>query len=739
MAMKRFNLEMEEAAETFSRNSIAFLDGVQFAENAKRTCTVAVPSVSDGEILSATGDGGESILAQAIAGNYIYGFGLTTYKLYRSSDGITWSRSGLWDTAINGPLHATSQGTLLWVDNDRKRLYRSTNGGASFSQVNTWTQSSTGIVLKWGFCEHDGVLMMCEYGPSSVLGGRYLQKSTDDGATWSIAYDLNTRTQKPYHFHTVAYHRATGKWIAAFGDTIGLRNIIVSSDNGSSWTDLYIQGNLHTQPVCFYDDGDKETILFGDDGAFTVGRLNLSTGYIETIHNDTLRDANAYYAFALTKIGGIYYAGSADTSLSGSERTVLWVSSDLVNWSVYHRFDSSAVSDFHHILGSFAGKIWAIVHASGPRTFTISPAKVSTASGILLEPAATNLRNTVDLSSFETSSTLNAASLNITVSHTTEESMHGNYSAKVTGIDGDSGTKNVCIRNLTLGNASEDKDYIFTIYLKSSGNLFCFAALRNNSGELLTPHLPSYVSIDRNWKRLTVGPIRIAAGTPQIYYFYISFIQGTKAATLYADCFQITELPCTQWQVGGIAKSADILEETITLPKTWTNSFAIQTTEQSRYYAKDLLIKRWEYDSSNYLDLLWNAGDSVFELQRTIAGSAQTPVQSTLQNWYPKAVIKFVLRLSSSETSLSIQNGRAVETITDDGIEALVDNEITAVYGDYPMVCITGWARNEYIPFWISDDEVESIMNLSTPTYARISAVKQSLLGGRGLRGRYNY
>jgi len=736
--MNRYTVNQEVVKE-YTRNSTAFLDGLEYSQNMPRRRTAAILSVVSFSTLEGKGEGGEDILAQAIAGNVIYGIGKTSNKLYKSTDGITWSRSGLYDTGIGGVLFATSTGTLLWFSIGRN-LYRSTDGGQTFSQVSGWSQSSLSSIVQWGFAEANGILMVCEYGPSSALGGRYLFKSTDDGATWSIAYDLNSRTAKPYHFHTVAYHRATGKWIAAFGDTISLRNIIISSDNGQTWTDLYEQGTLQTQALRFVDDGDADSILFGDDGAYTIGRLYLDSGYIERIFNNTEKGTNATYAFAFSKINGIYYAGSTDTSGSGTEKSVIWVSSDLKNWSVYYRSNGNHIG-YHHIVGIFADNIYFQSYQTmfpahtktDYTTLCLNEASVRNTLGLLLEPATVNLRNTVDLSSFETSASLNAASTNITISRTTEEALHGSSSIKISGIDNDSQTKAVYVPSLVLGSAAEEKNYLFTFYAKSTDNLFIFASLRNSAGGTLTPHLPAHTSLDKDWQKLTVGPITIPQGTPSTYRFYISFTQGNKAATLYIDNFQVQELPLTEWQVGGTPKAADTLTESITLPPVWTDIFFLQTTGHSYQYGKDLLLKKWSYDSSNYIELLWNNANQTFNLRRTLGGVQQTSVSTTVQFWYPNAVIKFILQVLPDSISVRFQNGREVETISDAGMDVYEEKSITITYGDFPELILDGF--NHTVPLFVSEEDIELLLDGKMPSYLRTYTASNSLLGSGRLLG----
>lgn len=728
--------KQQNPAAVFSRSSIAFLDGVQYAANICRKKTVAFVSATDGAIPSAEGDGGEVVVPQGMIGAVMYGLGAATYKLYKTTDGVSWSRSGLSDLDVNGSVYFTNSGTILRVSSDSKKMFRSIDGGVNFVEVTSpnWVPSaSSSWNTPWMFADHHGVLMLGEYGAASSLAGRYLHKSNDEGATWSVAYDLNSQTAKPYHWHTVAYHEGSGKWVAAFGDTRAYRGIVTSHD-GTTWTKLYTEGTGPDQPVCFYDYGDPVWILFGDDGAACIGKLNVYTGQIQTVFTETNRQDNQFYCWTIFAHAGVYYAGSMDTSGSGAAQAVLWVSTDRVNWSVYHRFDTAELVGFYRYAGYIGGKLHFDVASAATRNhFMISPASVRNVGGVLIEPANTNLKTTTSSSSNESTSDWTSGSTNWTGSRVTSEHLHGVAAAKFVGISGDANTKNVYASNVTLGDAGADKKYVITLYAKAESGQHHPGQvnLRTSGGSSLTPNIVTQFVLDDQWQKIVCAPVTIPKAAPAAYRVYVSIIQGSTAATVYIDCLQIQEAPLTEWQVGGTAKTADVLTETVAAPFEWTDLFAVQTRGLHTHYTTGTAkhyIKTWKVGSDE-IQLYFDSADAKFYIQR----NAESAVGSAENFWAPNAVLKFALRADASGLTLDIQNGRAKEQITDSALAAVLNASLTMIYGDvssanqFPGVYfddavysdedVSTQRRQElgfgFIPFKLSDAEVSAAFNLT--------------------------
>jgi hypothetical protein len=123
-----------------------------------------------------------------------------------------------------------------------------------------------------------------------------------------------------------------------------------------------------------------------------------------------------------------------------------------------------------------------------------------------------------------------------------------------------------------------------------------------------------------------------------------------------------------------------------------------------------------------------------FTLTRTVGGEAQAAVaQAAATYWHGNAVIKFALIFSPGVCELTIQNGRAVERLTDTaGIAALTEAEIVATYGTFPMVVLTGWNRAQVLPILATDAEIAAAFNLTTPDYVHTGSGKSTPFGTGG-------
>jgi hypothetical protein len=615
------------------------------------------------------------------------------------------------------------------LSTDNKTLFRSTDGGVTFAEVESpnWTATATANwSTGWSMAEHDGTIMIVEYGAASALQGRLLQISTDDGATWTAAFDLETLTPDPYHFHTVGYHAGQDRWIAAYGDGLGQRGVIYSDDDGTTWAELSTPGDYGEQPVSFYDYGDSTKFLAGFDGGATVGTFDVTTGDCEVLFADTDHRANKMYCWSVTKVDDVYYAGSFDSS--SSAHAVLWVSSDLTNWSVYHRFAEGATNGFYRYVGYLNGKLHYDV--SGRRHFSISPAAVKNVTGTRVEPAITNLASAVQSSS-ETGLAWASGSLNWTASNDTTTGYHGSRSDKFVGTDADAATKQSYLA-LTLGDAAADKYYVASVYAKASKNVTAMLSLRTAAGAYISEAQNTYYTLSTDWQRLVTGVYTISAGAPATYRVYVSAFQGVEAATIWLDGLQVQELPLTSWQVGGTAKAADSYTETFTATGAWTDIFAIQTTGLSHLYGVDAAIKTWAYGADDSISLGWNESESKFTITRTVDGTPQAAVSSAATFWHPNAVIKFALRVSGGGIQLSIQNGGAVETLTDSAVPNLVSNEITATYNAFPGVVVTGWNYAQISPLWVNDTDIATIFDLGTASGWTVGGGKRTFTSGTG-------
>jgi hypothetical protein len=166
------------------------------------------------------------------------------------------------------------------------------------------------------------------------------------------------------------------------------------------------------------------------------------------------------------------------------------------------------------------------------------------------------------------------------------------------------------------------------------------------------------------------------------------------------------------WQMGDVPKASDRLTETAQVSEEWTDIFAVQTLWFNSLYVNST-IKTWTKDQNNYLTLGWDASIRKFYLIRTIRGVPQIKILASKELYFKgNTVVKFAVSVEKSGTKVSYQAANAIETIKDDAIVRLLSTEITATYGDFPMIVVTDFNYAQLIPFAISVDHVKAAFNL---------------------------
>jgi hypothetical protein len=213
-------------------------------------------------------------------GNLLVG---KSYKIYKSMDnGKTFSL--IYTIPSQPDPFADYAGRVLCVFIDSRnyifvsagstnRLYRSTNGGESFSEVllltgRTGNNGQINTIAE----DQDGYLYAAEFGvgqPSRVF------KSTDAGANW-----VSIRNFDAYHLHAVAFNPYNNWLYVITGERLGTERdrVYRSKDGGSNWqilvdtqaTDVpYVAINFIDDLVYLGEDnwqGSNDIHRFQDDG-----------------------------------------------------------------------------------------------------------------------------------------------------------------------------------------------------------------------------------------------------------------------------------------------------------------------------------------------------------------------------------------------------------------------------------------------------------------------------------------
>ena len=800
----------------FQRSSEAYLDGIKFANNQRRSKVVAVVSTTDGAIPAAAGEGSEHIKVMTMNSTYIFGLGLTSNLVYRSTDGVTWTKTAN-TQIISRCLYAIGETILLGFATSigadptyGTKAWYSLDNGKSFTEATfDVARTTTSIADRWCIRHYGNTIILGEYGSPVALGGRYIYRSVDGGKTYTKTFDLNDENPDGYHFHTVAYHAAQGRWLAFYGDSMLVRGVLVSTNDGVSWKNLHTTGNFMDQPVCALDFGDPTRMMVACDGPTVLGYLNVVTGLLSPMGVLSDPRANRPYCYALGFYNGVYYAGGFDNSGSNTAPAI-WVSTDRINWSVYHKFlIADTVIGCHQFIGFFGGKLHFLLQftPSVPtfRSFVISPAKIRNVIGTLIEPAVTNLA-TAAQSDNEGAVPWGVSSLRTTVvkSDSGVGNFVGNFGVQIAGTtDADPLSITASGPSINLGDASLAKKYIiqfrakadvpagltvslyrysstgqtltsaavadkgggkigitlaahgypvgssivltgssydgtYTVDAATTTNEFVIAAVysaattngtvKYAAGNMNTVNTSLYV-VGPEWQWIRSRPFDLVAKDVAVFKPYATVTQGSLHCLVYIDCLQIKEPPITEWMIGGTATSADLLTETVTTLAAFTDVFAMQTMGQMDHYAAaaNLYIKTWKVGADK-IQLYYNVTDFKFYIQR----NALAAVGSSAQVWHPNQVIKFALRADAAGLTLNIQNGLAVETITDSALAAILNASMTMIYGDvssanqFPGVYVVG--DDQLIlremgfgitPSKLTDAEIVSIFAVNPPTVIR--------------------
>lgn len=738
-----YPIEPLNVVKSFERSSAAFWNGESYDSNQKRLQELAIVSASNGVLISDS-IGGNPVLAYIVMDDVLYGvvgtFGRACKKV---SGGSNWEYTNA--TQNFSFLSKTSKGTIIGVNNEAKKLYRSIDKGDTFIETTPTGENALSATVffdsKWSLAEgENGTLLLAEYGPSQLYGGRYIFRSVDDGQTWVRCYDgaliAPSDGNRLYHWHTVGYHSVTKRWIACCGDNIERRAIVYSDDDGLTWGVLAGPTTLHSQPIKLLDYGDSTKLLYGDDGVYTLGLLDVMTGEIQSLYIGVDRHASAFYVFDLAKVGSVYYAPTSTTNSLYKTTTIL-VSDDIVNWTPYHQFVPADNVMQPRFVGVFGGKIQVrtLGESSSTKRLSISPARIAKNTGTVVSPVATNLLNAND-SSME-GGIENWIGKNATIiSRSTNEALHGNYSCKVIVPPNVAGTAIYCNCNLSL---TAGKKYFGMFAVKGDAALLIPRIYYRSSDGSVQGYRSTevYYDVGKNWKYIYTEPFTILEGEESYYRFYLSAITGSPGATFYIDCAGIFEMPFKPWYIGGMTQSADVLKEDVSVGKVWSDVFAIHTLVPSLYYdgADKQVIKTWSKDN-NKIELSYVPSAGTFRLCRTVDGVELPESLSEAQAWNQNGCIKFCLRVSGNECNLTIQNGRIAEVLSDEGMPALLDTTINGVYGDFAMIVQERWQLDDTYPVWLYDNDMQSALNLMTPDAMKLmrdTGGKVGLFDGSGL------
>ncbi|RUR06259.1 hypothetical protein [Legionella sp. km772] len=242
----------------------------------------------------------------------------TLALLYQSTNGgSTWSPANtgimnqgtFYATSCSGP-GSSARCTAAGIDYSTglPLLYQSTNGGSTWSVVNT------GITNQGAFyatsCSGTGSTARCTAaGTDSTTNSPLLYQSTDGGSSWSAA-NTGITNQGSFNATSCSGTDSTGRCTAAGQDyTTGLPLLYQSTDGGSSWsavnTGITNQGSFNATS-CSGTGNSTRCTAAGRDSTTSLPLLYQSTdgGSIWSAANTGITNQGVFYATSCSGMGG---------------------------------------------------------------------------------------------------------------------------------------------------------------------------------------------------------------------------------------------------------------------------------------------------------------------------------------------------------------------------------------------------------------------------------------------------
>ncbi len=702
---------------TFSRNSIAFLDGKEYTANAPRKKLIAVCGLSDVQIHgeeNVIGVGPVVLSPKCTAGGYIYATQLDNWNIYRSVDGVTWERTADFVECV-WLIYGTQSGAILVAKPGGGvfRFYRSTVGGSDLSDYNLpppvltlgHTDSDQAGVEFWNYHQaQNGTICISEYGTQYGFKESRIYRSVDDGASFTQVYD---EPDDVFHSHRIMKHEATGRWVNVYGDGGARNKVVKSDDDGATWSTLDPQPDNHFQPVEFYEYGHATNLLYGSDAGGFIGTFNVLTREITPIYHDGNRITP--FVFSIYYHDGVFYAGAFGSKwTTGYSGAAILASSDLVHWAVYHEFRNGERS-VDKFLGVFDGKIHGVVKDSNGRWrhFSFTPTTVKLVNGLCLDPATINMLDNAQDSSIETDiSNWSAAG---TRTRITTDAVHGSACLRV---HGDSNYALETIRpikkDVTVG-----KTYNGRVWLKANGQNLSGYVKWEIPADPYRYGLINYFCLSQDeWTEIVLEPVTIVEGDRQIgIRIRVRFWDWPGPYDILVDAAQYEEGPPTWWQVGGIPRENETLSKSVAVPENWTNLLLWAPESRSEWYANsgNQWIKTWYKDPNNYVELYFDPCDSTFAMQATVAGSPQTPIKSSAYTFYRNGVIRLAIRCDESSLRLSVAAAAPFEHVSGPAVDFLRSATLTSKTGDHNGTQIMSCTllKDKLYHYVFADDELE--------------------------------
>jgi hypothetical protein len=551
----------------------------------------------------------------------------------------------------------------------------------------------------------DGVICVGEY--SNKIGCKKIWRSTDGGDTFTEVHTETALYVK--HSHRIYKHEATDRWVVVWGDGMNINKTAKSDNDGATWSDLETNTDYDFQPVEFYEYGDATRLLYGSDTSNSFGFYDVITKQIEPLYWDGPSLIGARYSWAITQYEGVFYSSIMQTTNipAVDRRASIVISNDLKHWDVYHQLTTEM--GIYRYIGVLNNQIHCIVWPStGALQYgRFKTATIKTYNALCIDPATTNLleANTssmeIDASSWTCIGAKNSFS---------EDALHGSKCIQFnTSVYGD-------ILRIAAGygiNTQAGQLYSGRVAMKGYQTNQAGSLRWALSGSNRTDTHQSFGLGREQWQDLPLNPLTILEGDTSLCIYIRSNGAGgvniPNPTNLLLDCVQVELGAPTRWQIGGIPRAHETLTKDYTFPANWTEYIIWAPATRLDYFLPgwdNQYIKCWYKDANNYLELFYDPSDSKFKLQATLSGEASTVLATTnTYKCYTNAAVRLVVRFDG-EFKLSVNYAGDWEHLGDmDGFSGVVGSK-TGNYAE-DQVISGSYLSDLLYDYVMSDKRVE--------------------------------
>jgi len=688
---------------TFHRDGTAYYsnDGLtmqSYSPDVPRTDTVLACSASDGKMIYGEGPSGENIAPWCSNSRGLYGISVSNnYKLYRSSDGVSWTNIYTSPYVIASVFSAANDMLIAWfrtatahgTDPEYFTAYYSMNYGVTW---NACINADGGTVVfpgrypyPWNFNQRPakegesyGTIIASTYS-SIYTTPNQIWRSTDNGITWGKVLEL-----EPYyilHFHAVGYHAALGKWVVDTGDNQNpnppyntRQHTFVSDDDGQTWHEYAYNDDgsgkrsNSGQVTRFRDYGHPTRILIASDEYQRIGWLDLVTWEVGTFMKAPPRSySGSNYFFDVFKYDNLWYASLFSSGTAGTHNSAIYVSPDLEQWAIYHRFSDASVLGGNQFAGFLGGKLHIktstdSLGAAGH--FSISPAKVAIVdNALVLTPQKLNLMTESQSKCNSTSGWFywSAEWWSPTIFKTVDDpNFAGNKSIYLEKTL--SGTVNLYSPAVAV---TPGQTYIPHFWVQGTMRLVVigFTDTRYN---ILGTDTNWGIRGDNKWTEVWGAPYTVPSNITSVRLkavYYADRMDGVVEAWLGAA--EIAASPYSPWHVGQATSSKEYLDHTVNLSANFTHIFSAECMPNAVEAGNNPLYLCTYYISpTDYVELYYGPSQDKFYLESTGCDPGDNGIISSGSQWLHRhTTVRVAVRYSNGTMRLSLTDGDGVEHV----------------------------------------------------------------------------